>query len=227
MKPDSYKADALRVVFDADEPLTSREVGRRMVASPADTSTVMKDLYDDGYVDREGEGKRGDAYRYTTTSKGDAAANDLRNGDEEPENAGISALFDDGPTEAVGEERVADVERYVDGVDDRLQDVEKAIGDLQDAVGATVPKHIREDVDAVYGRLNGIEKSIEGLSTAESAGLSDEDRVEAAYYIANSERGGARTKKRLIGSLMGVDVDEERRSLAKQSDEDTADDSQD
>ena len=92
MKPDSYKADALQAVFDADEPLTSREVGRRMVASPSDTSTVMKDLYDGDMVDRTGEGKRGDPYRYELTGKGEAYARDLV-GDEPNGPTGLDALF--------------------------------------------------------------------------------------------------------------------------------------
>lgn len=95
MPPGTYKEDAIVGLFEADDDtLTSAEVGNHMPAAPTDPSTVMKRLHDDGYVDREGDGVRGDPYRYTLTGKGEAAAKDLIDDVDVDEDTGLDALFD-------------------------------------------------------------------------------------------------------------------------------------
>lgn len=196
----TYKDDALVALYEADDtPIPPSEVGNRMPATPTDLSMTLKRLFDDGFVDRHGEGKRGDPYRYELTGKGEAAAKDLSNGDEPPEDAGLNALFgdedDEEPPRDPTEERIADVERYVDGVDSRLQSLEDAFGE------ANVE---REDA---RHRLRAIEDALSGADNV--VALSDDDLVDAVYLIANAECDGASYQKRtqLIAGLIGADAE--------------------
>lgn len=237
----TYKNDATKELHEADDtPLTAAQVGKRMPAAPSDPTTVMKGLYDDGYVDRVGEGKRGDPYRYELTAKGEAAANDLLNGDDDPpEDAGLGALFDseapddpdeddvDDPNPGTNpdtkpprdpvEERFADVERYVDGVEARLSEVEDAVGSNNVA---------REDIKH---RLRQIEDRFEDADRV-VAFDTDKEFVECVLMVAQSDHGGASKKRAVISSLLGIEDRESKGLLsrvfekaAEQSTDDTAD----
>lgn len=208
----TYKEDATVALYEADDtPLTANEVGKRMPASPTDTSTVMKGLYDDGFVDREGSGNPGDPYRYELTGKGEAAARDLANGDEVPEDAGLNALFDDEPVDDDDEddepprdpteERIADVERYVDGVESRLSSVEDAVGSNNVA---------REDVKH---RLRELEDAVDGGDHVVT--FDDKEFVETVLMVAQSDYGGSTKKRHVISTLLGVEDAEEKGLLSR------------
>lgn len=192
--PGTYKADALVTLWEHDVPLTSSEVKKK--GDTGDVTQQLRELYDDGYVERDGVGKRGSPYEYTLTGKGEAAARDLANGDEDPpEDAGLGALFDDPENDVdepdedtevepdaadhlvdakvdATEERIADVERYVDGVDDRLRRLEESLSGADNVVA-----------------------------------ISDDDLVDAVYLIANADCAGASYGKKteLIAGLIGAD----------------------
>jgi len=184
VQPDTYKADALITLHDADEgdlPMTSSEVGRRVVTRPSDQTAVMSNLYEENYVIRKGEGVRGDPYRYELTPKGQAAATDLSD-DGDNGDAGIDALFGDEDPEAT------------DDLADRIRGLEQVVGE------ANVE---REDA---RHRLRQIEDALSGAD--HMVGLPDDDLVDAVYLIANSENGSYRKKTSIISNLIGVDTDD-------------------
>lgn len=200
----TYKEDAIVVLYEADEPLTSREVGRRMANIPTDTSTVLKRLHDEDFADREGEGKRGDPYRHTLTGKGEAAAKDLTD-DGDNGDAGLAALgFGDEPDEDTEvEPDVADhlIDAKVDGVEDRVSSLEDVVGQ------ANVE---REDVKH---RLRELEAAVDGADHV--VAFDDKEFVETILMVAQSEYGGVTKKRHVLSTLLGVEDAEEKSLLSR------------
>lgn len=222
VRKDTYKGDALLVVDDADDPIPGKEVSARMKPSPTDISMTLKRLYDDDYVGREGEGVSGDPYRYTTTGKGEAAAKDLRTDEDEPENAGLSALGfgdDEKPSNAGVDttarddaaealrrtdevaEQIADAERYVDGVEERLSSVEDAVGSNNVAL---------EDFKS---RLEDVEDAVGGADHV--VAFDDKEFVETVLMVAQSNYGGSAKKRHALSTLLGVEDAEQKGLLSR------------
>ena len=93
-------------------------------------------------------------------------------------------------------ERLADVERAVDGIGER-------IGGLEDVVGQANVE--REDARS---RLRRIEDAVEGADTV--VGFDDEEFVELVLMVAQSDYGGSGKKKRMLSTVLGVDPDDGR-----------------
>lgn len=197
--PLSNKDDALVVLLKADdEPLSASDIRSRMVSSPKDMTMNMKRLLDDGYVDRVGEGVRGDPYRYELTGKGEAAANDLQVGDgDPPEDAGLGQLFDseapDGPEPSIDPEDVAPVE---------------AVRDLNDRM-----HRLRSEVEAIRNGLTSGDNVVE---------LTDGELTDAVYLIANSggvDGASYRRRTALIARLIGADGDDDANAHPDEDDD--------
>lgn len=103
LTPNTHKANALIAVYEADKPVSAKEVRRRMETPPTDASVTLKRLFDDQYLYRQGDGVSGDPYKYVITPRGESAVADLRDGfdhrEDDDKPTGLDALFEaDGDT---------------------------------------------------------------------------------------------------------------------------------
>lgn len=220
LRPDTQKANALRVIANAGDPLTATQVANMMESDPADPTMTLKRLYDDEYVARDGDGGPGDAYKYTVTTKGDAAARDLSvrasddPSDDQPSEppSGLDVLFpDDDKTHAAPDvaDRLEDLKRTVDAFGERIDALEDVAGSNNVA---------REDIKH---RLRQIEARVDEYEDADRlVALSGEDVVRLVDMVAQSDARSGRKRRDMVAKILGYPTEDRPSSLTKATSDD-------
>lgn len=233
--PDTRKADALRVLVDddVDGGITAAEVGTRMDPVPSDATMIMKRLYDDEYVARNGKGHRGDPYRYEPTPKGvrtveefdddqpedptleDAAKRDAVDHEgeyDEDEPSGLDVLFpDDDETHADPDvvDRLEDLKRTVDAFGERIAALEDVAGSNNVA---------REDIKH---RLRQIEDRVDEYEDADRLVAFDKGEVvRLVDMVAQSDARSGRKRREMIATILGYSSEDPPSTLSKATSDD-------